>query len=469
MNGSAGPMTVGEFTARMKRLFGRVPAFREIAIEGDISEWKIASGGYANFTLKDSESTATLRCFAWPADVRTFPPGIGEGLRVVARGSVDIWGPRSQYQLVVRHLVPSGTGALHLERERLKRRLQQEGVFDRPRKPIPLLPRRVALVTSPDARALTDVLSQLDRHRVGVHVIVVQTRVQGEGAEEEIAAAIRRAGKLGVDLIGVVRGGGSFEELFCFNREAVVRAIIESPVPVVTGIGHVEDQHLADAVADEDRHTPSRVGELIAELWERQRRDLSQHERALVRAFGQIIVMNADELESRRGRLDRAADGIIARLREAVLRLGAGLERNRPEAQLARRMHALADLRARLEVVPQRTIEGRTADLRMALARLDAAADRLCDGYRHDLDRVDERMASLALRLTDGYRHRLEQAWIALRSLDPDAPLRRGYAVVTVGERLLLDASDAPVGTLVRARLARGTLRARVEGHGDDE
>ena len=188
-----------------------------------------------------------------------------DGLRVVARGRVSVYEPKGEYQLVCEHLEPQGLGALQLAFEQLKRRLQDEGLFDAARKrPLPALPRRIGIVTSLDGAAIRDIIKVLRRRYANAHIVIRPARVQGEGAALEIARALRAIGRVpGVDVIIVGRGGGSIEDLWAFNEEIVARAIALSPVPVISAVGHETDVTIADFVADLRAPTPSAAAEMV--------------------------------------------------------------------------------------------------------------------------------------------------------------------------------------------------------------
>src|SRR5204862_3150690 len=224
--------------------------FFEIWVEGELSNCKIWNTGHLYFSLKDSSSQ--LRGFMFRSSLRYLKFKPGDGLRVIARGKLSVYEPKGEYQFVCEHLEPHGLGARQLAFDQLKKRLQQEGLFDAARKrPLPALPRKIGIVTSLEGAAIRDIIKVLRRRYANAHLVIRPARVQGEGAAVEIAHALRAIGRVsGVDVVIDGRGGGSIEDLWAFNEEIVARMIARSPVPVIAAIGHESDVTIADFVAD---------------------------------------------------------------------------------------------------------------------------------------------------------------------------------------------------------------------------
>src|SRR6516165_8093723 len=235
----------------------------EIWVEGELSNCKISNTGHLYFTLKDASSQ--LRGFMFRSALRYLRFKPHDGLRVIARGRISVYEPKGEYQLVCEHLEPQGLGALQLAFDQLRKKLQGEGLFDTARKrSLPLLPRKIGVVTSLDGAALRDIINVLARRYAKAHVVVRPTRVQGEGAAVEIARGLKAVSRVPeVDVIIVGRGGGSIEDLWAFNEEIVARAIAAAPVPVISGVGHETDVTIADFVADLRAPTPSAAAELV--------------------------------------------------------------------------------------------------------------------------------------------------------------------------------------------------------------
>jgi len=263
--------TVSALTAELKTLLEAT--YPSLWVEGEVSNFKHHPSGHMYFTLKDA--TSQIRAVMFRAANRTLKFRPEDGLSVLVRASLSVYEPRGEYQLYVEHMEPKGLGALQLAFEQLKARLAAEGLFDEARKrPIPRLPRRIGIVTSPSGAAIRDMLNIIDRRFANVEILIYPARVQGEGAAEEIVAGIAALNARGdLDVLIVGRGGGSIEDLWAFNEEVVARAIAASKVPVISAVGHETDFTIADFVADLRAPTPSAAAELVvahkAELTQR--------------------------------------------------------------------------------------------------------------------------------------------------------------------------------------------------------
>jgi exodeoxyribonuclease VII large subunit len=412
-------------------------------LEGEISNFAAPASGHWYFSLKDSQ--AQVRCAMWRQrnSLLRFRPK--EGMLVLARARVGLYEPRGEYQLIVEHLEESGEGALKREFEKLKAKLAAEGLFAAERKrPLPAVPRRIGVVTSPTGAAIHDILRVLRARYPAAGVLIYPTAVQGAAATAEIVRAIETASRrLECDVLIVARGGGSLEDLWCFNDERVARALAACRVPTISGIGHEVDFTIADFVADLRAPTPSAAALAAVP-------DKSTWLAALA------------SLETRFG-------GAMGRyLRTRGLALGAVLQRlqiSHPGARLAQHAQRLDDLEQRMRLA-----------LRAGVVRrqhaLESLATRLWrENPRHRLEALCAQAASLRQRLSaaalatvGAFEQRLALASRTLDAVSPLATLARGFAVVSrAGDgRLLRDAADAPAGTDIEARLARGTLRARV-------
>src|SRR5947207_3287450 len=254
-------LTVTELTVRVRDLLES--EFFEIWVEGELSNCRLWNTGHLYFTLKDSASQIRGVIFRSALRYLKFKPA--DGLRVVARGRLSVYEPKGEYQLVCEHMEPQGLGALQLAFDQLKKRLQDEGLFDAARKRrLPALPRKIGIVTSLDGAAIRDIIKVLGRRYANAHLVIRPTRVQGDGAAVEIAQGLRAIGRVPrVDVVIVGRGGGSIEDLWAFNEEAVARAIAQSPVPVISAVGHETDLTIADFVADLRAPTPSAAAEIV--------------------------------------------------------------------------------------------------------------------------------------------------------------------------------------------------------------
>ena len=272
--------TVSELTRLVKTELEN--AFPMLWVEGEISNFHRHHSGHLYFTLKDEISQ--LRTVMFRSDAKRVPFELKDGLQVVARGRINVYEPRGEYQLVVELLEPKGKGALQLAFEQLKEKLQKEGLFDPARKKeLPLLPKKVGVVTSPRGAAVVDIIRTLERRFARLHILLYPVKVQGEGAAEEIVEGIDYLGQLpGIDVMIVGRGGGSMEDLWAFNEEKVARAIFRCPIPVISAVGHEIDFTIADFVADIRASTPSVAAEIVIKEEESLRERIENLEKRLV-------------------------------------------------------------------------------------------------------------------------------------------------------------------------------------------
>jgi exodeoxyribonuclease VII large subunit len=350
--------SVSELTARVKeQLEGR---FADVWVVGEISNLSRAASGHLYLSLKDDE--AVLRAVVWRSTVATLALEPCDGLEVVCHGRIEVYAPRGTYQLTIDRLHAVGAGALEARLRRLHAQLEREGLFAPERKrPIPVCPRRIALVTSPSGAAIADFLRTLAGRWRGSHVVVVPARVQGAGAAEEMATALGIAGRLrpAVDVIALVRGGGSLEDLWAFNEEVLVRAVAASPVPIVTGVGHEIDLSLADLAADlraltptdaavrvspDGRQLTAAVQDLGTRLHEGLERRLARARELLTRLARSRIFSAPRRLvddpralvTQQAGRLQRLAVVALDRGRERLAAAAGRLEAASPLQRLAR-------------------------------------------------------------------------------------------------------------------------------------
>jgi len=255
--------TVSEVTRLIK--LELESSFPQLWVEGEISNFHRHQSGHLYFTLKDE--TSQLRSVMFRSEARQVVFELKDGLQVICRGRINVYEPRGEYQLLVEVVEPKGKGALQLAFEQLKEKLKKEGLFDPARKKkLPLLPKKVGVVTSPRGAAIIDILRTLERRFARLHILIYPVRVQGEGAADEIAEGIDYLGRLpGIDVIIVGRGGGSIEDLWAFNEEKVARAIFRCPVPIISAVGHEIDFTISDFVADIRASTPSAAAEMVVE------------------------------------------------------------------------------------------------------------------------------------------------------------------------------------------------------------
>jgi len=429
--------TVGDFSRRMQEVFKRVPAFAYLGISGEISEWTPRSNGIY-FTLKDSR--AVLQCFVYHNRAAKFGP-LPIGSAVVAFGTVRVAPWRSRYELLVDSVQLTGVGELYGQYEALKERFRALGFFDRARKrAIPAFPRIVALISA-RGKGAEDFQETMRARAPQVRIEFIETRVQGLNSDVEIAEALDRAAASDAELIVLARGGGSYEDLFSFNCEPVVRAVVRSKIPVITGIGHTADHHLADEVADYECETPSNAAQFIASLWQRGGERLAHLSVALDNEMRELFtdaLQRGDRVESA---LANVWERTLARRRQRVAEAERSLSAHHPFSRVGRQAQRLTELRTRLGDWPATTF-----------------AD-----YRRRVDSRGDRLGTLREMTFSRRRSALDLATSRLQSSDPEKPLERGYAIVTYRGRALRRASDVLPGEEIGARVAHGSLTARVE------
>ncbi|MHB8229303.1 MAG: exodeoxyribonuclease VII large subunit [Vulcanimicrobiaceae bacterium] len=430
--------SVSRVVAYIGRLVAQNKTLAGLLVRGEVSGWARSAAGHVYFDLK--EDTDILKCVVWSSNADALPP-FKDGDEVIAGGDFGTYAQRSTYQLYVTSLEHTGLGKLYVQFEALKERFRKEGLFAAARKrPMPAFPTRVALVSA-RAKGAEDFLTTLARRAPQIVVEFVETRMQGEGAEYEIAAAIGAASRMDVDAIVVARGGGSYEDLFPFNLEPVVRAIVESARPVLSAIGHTGDVHLCDLVADRACETPSNAAHYfgaIRDSFVQLLADLAARLDRAVRALATGRAQRYDAAaESLRHVAQRYADG----RRQRVLLLERRLDAQTPLLRVARRAERLNRAASRLQAAAQYAL---------------APAARRFATARRDLEQARGRALADA-------RQRFELAAARLAGSDPSAPLERGYAIVVVAGRALRSAAGVAPGETIEARLRRGTLAARVE------
>ena len=343
--------TVSEVTQRIRAWLEADRVLQDLWLVGEVSNWRQSPAGHIYFTLKDEE--AALRCVLWRSNahqVSYLPSGDGE--TVLAHGYVSVYDPQGVYQLYVDELQPLGLGSWYARFEELKRRLAAEGLFARPRRPLPRFPRRIGVVTSPSGAVLRDILNVLRRRYPLAEVILAPTLVQGEEAPPQIARALEAIARVpGVDVIILARGGGSIEDLWAFNDERVARAIAASPLPVVCGVGHETDFTIADFVADVRAPTPSAAAELVTPDRAELQRRLAVLRRALATACFNLIIRLRRRLEAERRALRQLSPRTqLQRQRQHVDELALTIVRTMRYAMALRR-ERLSGLRHRLEVL----------------------------------------------------------------------------------------------------------------------
>ena len=417
--------------------------FGDVWVEGEVSNFRAYASGHLYFALKDEGSQLQAVCFRHSAQRPKFE--LEDGLLVVGHGRLEVYQPTGKYQIILDAIEPRGVGALQKAFEQLKRKLEKEGLFATERKrPLPVLPRTLGIVTSPSGAAIHDMLRTLRLHKAPVRAILCPAQVQGEGAARQIADGVAAlSARPDVDVIIVGRGGGSIEDLWPFNDEGVARAIAAARVPVVSGVGHETDFTIADFVADVRAATPTAAAQLVARTWEELETRLRNLAGQLLEAAEQALFERqqaVDELV--RHRVFELMAGRLAELKHRIERLISAAERSAQTA-VGNAGSRLADLVLR---VNRQSPVARV--LRQKLA-LQALADRL--------DRP-------AIALLSRYGVRLGQAGARLDALSPLASLGRGYSICLGPDGSVVSrASQVEAGDGLNLRVSDGAIDCRVE------
>lgn len=438
-------LSVTEVTRQIKNLLEK--NIGEIWIEGEISNYRKQSSGHHYFTLKDAESQVACVLFARSAAALQGLT-LKEGMAVQLFGEITVYQARGQYQLIVRLVQSKGHGLLQAKFEALKQKLADEGLFDATRKrPLPRLPKRIGVVTSPTGAALADFLKVLHRRHPGLHVVISPVRVQGQGAAQEIATAIasfvREGERIGpVDLIVVTRGGGSLEDLWEFNEEIVARTIAASPIPVVSAIGHEIDFTLADFAADLRAPTPSAAAELIAA----DSITLLEKASSLVGRLAHLSLMAIEQMKTRFFYLENAS---LFRVPERLL---AELEQRKDSAEEKLLGHVTSRCEQLCSFID--TLEARLQSLHPQW-RL-AEAQQQWKTYRQQLTTyVKHHQTLLATRV--------ESLRSSLAVLNPDATLARGFTITRNAEgKILTSSRNSKAKEKITTEFADGTLTSIV-------
>jgi exodeoxyribonuclease VII large subunit len=418
--------------------------FFDVWVEGEVSNLRTAASGHWYFSLKDENSQ--IQAVLWKSAARLVRFKPRDGLKVLARGSLGVFAPRGEYRLSVEVLEPLGKGSLQQAFEELKERLEKEGLFAASRKrPLPVLPRRIAIVTSPQGAVIQDILRVLARRYANLEVLIYPARVQGPEASAEIVQGLRALDRVpGLDVLIVARGGGSLEDLWPFNEERVARALAASRVPTISAVGHETDFTIADFVADLRAPTPSAAAERVVQAKTEIRARIDDLARRVAAAAGL--------------RLTRVRARVAAVTAHRVF----AAERGRIRGQAQR----VDDLARRAETGLRRQVERARDRLRRGRERAEAFRwDRQLAARREGLAARRDRLRSLARAELAARRAALGRSAAQLESLSPLSVLSRGYALVWDARgRLLRDPAAVATGDALAIRLHGGGLRAAVTG-----
>lgn len=415
----------------------------QVWVRGELSNFKAHTSGHFYFSLKDSKSQITAVMFRGNNSRLKFKPT--DGMEVIVRGRITVYEPRGNYQLMCEMMEPVGAGALQKAFEQLKTKLKSEGLFEASRKrPLPTFPRHIAIVTSPTGAAIRDIMNVLSRRAKTIQVTVVPTIVQGEAAAPQIREALRKAiGLPEVDVIIVGRGGGSIEDMWCFNDEALARQIAASPIPIVSAVGHEIDFTIADFVADLRAPTPSAAAELVAKSTSELANKVKSAERMLYLTFEKKMKY----------------------LREKML----GLSKRLVDPQ--RRLQDLElrndDLLTRLELAMSRLISVRSHKVELLGEKLGSPQD-LIERRKKELEYLSSRSEKALLFAIEKKKARMGRLIGILDSLSPLKVVERGYSIVTKESEVIKSARQVKKGDKLDIRLAQGSLTAVVDSVKED-
>ncbi len=407
-------------------------------VQGEISNFKAHTSGHHYFSLKDSKSQISAVMFRGHNSRLKFKPT--DGLEVIVRGRVSVYEPRGSYQIVCEMMEPVGAGALQKAFEQLKDKLRKEGLFDQARKrPIPALPRHIAIVTSPTGAAIRDMLNVLSRRNKAVQVTLVPTLVQGEGCAAQICEALKKASRLeNVDVIIVGRGGGSIEDLWGFNDEALARAIAACPVPVISAVGHEIDFTIADFVADLRAPTPSAAAELVVKNTADLAHRLEALEKMLRFAMMKLVRHESQKLESLTHRLVDPQ----RKLQDLILRND--------------------ELLSRLQQSVLTYFEKKRLQLKLSFESLETP-DQCIQKKRSQVELLNVKMKNILQATVELKKQNLGRYMAVLESLSPLKVVERGYSVVMKDSELVKSTEQLKKGDEVSVRLMSGEFTATVQ------
>ncbi|AZZ38042.1 exodeoxyribonuclease VII large subunit [Bdellovibrio sp. qaytius] len=406
-------------------------------IKGEISNFKPHSSGHFYFSLKDSKAQISAMMFRGYNSKLKFKPH--DGLEVIVRGKITVYEPRGTYSIACEMMEPVGAGALQKQFEQLRDKLKTEGLFDPARKqPIPTYPKTVAIVTSPTGAAIQDILNIMNRRARGVQVIVVPAIVQGAAAAPSLVEAFKKAEAINPDVIIIGRGGGSIEDMWCFNDERLARTIADSKIPVISAVGHEIDFTICDFVADLRAPTPSAAAELVAKSSVEIINKLEQLERLLRLAIQR--------------RLQHKQQSLLLQAKRLV----------DPKKKLQDLFIRNDDLYSRMDLAMTNYLSHARRDVQLLRSRL-VSPKQVIEIKKVSLQQRQQKLSnSLAKNLTQ-YKFRVESAMALLDSLSPLKVVDRGYSITTKGKDVVKSVKQVKVGDLLAIKVADGTIEVEVK------
>lgn len=410
-------LTVSALTSYLKRKFTADPYLKEVYVTGEISNYR-QRPGHQYFSLKDDGAVLNATMFKFAFQKLRFK--LEPGMKVNAVGHMDLYAPNGSYSLIIDKLEPDGVGALYQAYEQLKAKLSAEGLFDQLRRPIPRFPKKISVITSPSGAVIRDIMTTVRRRYPIAEIVLYPAVVQGDGAVPSLTkqmTAVAEAADYDVLIMG--RGGGSIEDLWAFNEEAVARQMLTMPMPIISSVGHETDTTIADFVADQRAATPTAAAELatpvpLADLW----LGIQQMQQRLVNQMQRQVVANQE-------RLSRLQNSYVL-------------------------------------TQPARLYEGYLQRLDIAQQRLQQAVTTTVTQRQHQFDLLAPRLVNAMTRQVERSQERVGRAVAGLQLVSPLAILARGYSVVEHGTHILTTVDDVAVGDTVHIRLATGELEATV-------
>tara|TARA_B100000315_G_scaffold94826_1_gene87146 strand:+ start:102 stop:1499 length:1398 start_codon:yes stop_codon:yes gene_type:complete len=433
--------TVTEITHAIK--FSLETEFPRVWIEGEISNLRIPSSGHMYLTIKDGDSQIKVVMFRSGKSQLKFEPKDGD--QVIVKGKITVYEPRGEYQIVIDYMEPKGIGALQLAFQQLKEKLSKEGLFDEElKKSLPLLPQKIGIVTSPTGAAVRDILNIIERRFPNVHILIAPVKVQGEGAAQEIAAAVKDLNKIkGVDAIIVGRGGGSIEDLWAFNEEVVARAIFKSEIPVISAVGHEIDFTISDFVADLRAPTPSAAAELLV----RDKNILLEN----------IVTLYKRLLGNIRGTLHDSKTQLKNLISRKVLQ--------DPLTPIHEKQQRLDEVALRMERAIKNSLQTQKEKTRANKKHL-FLLNPLNKIKQHKvlLSEVEKKINSQMNFTFNISRNTLNAAMKRLDSVSPLSVLNRGYAICRTypEEKVLKDSRNVSIGERIKVQLSKGKLLCNI-------
>jgi exodeoxyribonuclease VII large subunit len=417
-----------------------------VKVEGEVSNYRKQSSGHVYFTLKDEFAQIDVVLFAGAA--RKVKVEICDGRQLRVFGQVTIYEKSRRYQIVAQSVEEAGRGSLHEAFEKLKAKLKAEGLFDRPKKRLPLLPQHIGIVTSPTGAAIRDMIKVLTGRFPNIHILLAPVRVQGEGAAQEIADALDRLNaRGGLDVIIVGRGGGSLEDLWAFNEEIVARAIARSRIPVISAVGHETDFTISDFVADVRAPTPSAAAEMVIGQKDAFEKDLRTHKDRLTGALRQFVFQWEH-------RFKMAAESYVFR---------------EPRNLLQRHWQTLDYACEQMENRIRFVLDQKATRLNTAREQLAPLLRTAAKSAEQSLENIVLRIRHETLQRADSARHRVERFCEQLTALNPAGVLERGYSITRARGVVVRDAAQVALDEQIEVQLARGRLAARVHEKEEDQ